>query len=84
MNYEIEDVNISNTYKMGDYFVDTPELLYQIIYDSDRGYALLNVSKGVIKSEFHDHIDGLVKYTSIEDMRKVYQTKNAIFTVEKG
>lgn len=79
MEYKIKENNIK--YETGRYFVDGWGNLYQIIYDEDRGYALLNVKQGIIESEFEETIEFLLKYTTIADMKPVKQTVAAEFEV---
>ena len=79
MEYKIKENNIK--YDAGRYFVDYSGDLYQIIYDEDRGYALLNVRKGEIESEFEETIESFLKYTTISDMKPVKQTVAAEFEI---
>lgn len=79
MEYKIKKSSIE--YEVGRYFVDNTGDLYQIIYDKDRGYALLNVRKGEIESEFEETIESLLKYTIIGDMKPVKQIVAAEFEV---
>lgn len=79
MEYKIKKGSIE--YEAGRYFVNAWGELYQIIYDSDQGYALLNVEKGTVESDFEETIESLLKYTSITDMKPVKQTVAAEFEV---
>jgi hypothetical protein len=79
MEYKIKESNIK--YEAGRYFVDGYGELYQIIYDRDRGYALLNVSKGRVESDFEETIEFLLQYTTITDMKPVKQIVAAEFEV---
>lgn len=79
MEYKIKENNIK--YEAGKYFVNTWGELYQIIYDRDMGYALLNVEKGSVESDFQETIEFLLKYTTITDMKPVRQTVAAEFEV---
>jgi hypothetical protein len=79
MEYKIKENNIK--YEAGRYFVDYSGDLYQIIYDEDQGYALLNVKRGLIESEFEETIESLLKYTTIGDMKPVKQIVAAEFEV---
>jgi len=79
MEYKIKENNIK--YEVGRYFVDNTDDLYQVIYDKDSGYALLNVRKGEIESEFEETIESLLKYTTIGDMKPVKQIVAAEFEV---
>jgi hypothetical protein len=79
MEYKIKENNIK--YEAGKYFVDVWGNLYQLIYDEDHGYALLNVKQGLIESEFEETIESLLKYTTIGDMRPVKQIIAAEFEV---
>ena len=77
MEYKIKKGSIE--YEAGRYFVNTWGELYQIIYDRDRGYALLNVEKASIESDFQETIEFLLKYTTIGDMKPVTQIAAAEF-----
>jgi hypothetical protein len=79
VEYKIKENNIK--YEAGKYFVNIWGELYQIIYDEDQGYALLNVKQGLVDSEFHESIESLLKYTTITDMKPVKQTVAAVFEV---
>lgn len=79
MEYKIKENNIK--YEVGRYFVDNTDDLYQVIYDKDSGYALLNVRKGEIESEFEETIEFLLQYTTIKDMKPVKQTVAAVFEI---
>lgn len=79
MEYKIKENNIN--YEAGRYFVNTWGELYQIIYDRDRGYALLNVEKGTVESDFEETIEFLLNYTTITDMKPVRQIVAAEFEV---
>lgn len=79
MEYKIKKSSIE--YEAGRYFVNALDELYQIIYDRDRGYALLNVEKGTVESDFEETIESLLKYTTIGDMKPVKQTVAAEFEV---
>lgn len=79
MEYKIKENNIK--YEAGRYFVDGAGYLYQIIYDRDRGYAVLDVKKGTIESEFEETIEFLLKYATIGDMKPVKQIVAAEFEV---
>ena len=79
MEYKIKENNIK--YEVGRYFVDNTDDLYQVIYDKDSGYALLNVRKGEIESEFEETIESLLKYTTVGDMKPVKQIVAAEFEV---
>lgn len=79
MEYKIKKGSIE--YDAGRYFVNTWGELYQIIYDRDRGYALLNVEKGTVESEFEETIEIFLKYTNITDMKPVRQIVTAEFEV---
>jgi hypothetical protein len=79
MEYKIKENSIK--YEAGRYFVDYSGYLYQIIYDEDQGYALLNVKQGLVESEFQESIDSLLKYTTITDMKPVKQIVAAEFEI---
>jgi hypothetical protein len=79
MEYKIKENNIK--YEARRYFVDVWGNLYQLIYDEDHGYALLNVKQGLVDSEFHESIESLLKYTTITDMKPVKQIVAAEFEI---
>ena len=79
MEYKIKENSIK--YEVGRYFVNAWGELYQIIYDRDRGYALLNVEKGTVESDFEETIEFLLKYTSITEMKPVRQIVVAEFEI---
>ena len=79
MEYEIKETEIE--YKVGKYFQASYGELYQIIYDTDRGHALLNVEKGTIDSDFHESMSDFLKYTTITNMKPLVQTAEAKFEV---
>jgi hypothetical protein len=67
-------------YCAGRYFLGKyNENLYQLIYDKDRGYAILNVEEGSIVSEFEETIEDLVINTTIGEMIPLKQTTKAEF-----
>jgi hypothetical protein len=71
-----------NEYRVGDYYcnLNTEEVL-RIIYDNDRGLALLNVETGYIESEFNESMDDFVKYTRIKEYAEVKQMSKVEFEV---
>jgi hypothetical protein len=71
-----------NEYRVGDYYcnLNTDEVL-RIIYDNDRGLALLNVETGYIESEFQESMDDFVKYTRISEYAEVKQMSRVEFKV---
>ena len=79
MEYKIKKGSIE--YDAGRYFVNAWGELYQIIYDRDRGYALLNVEKGSVESDFQETIEFFLKYTNITDMKPVRQIVAAEFEI---
>ena len=79
MKYKIKENEIK--YEAGKYFVSVCGELYQIIYDRDRGYALLNVENGTVDSDFEETIESFLKYTTITDMKPLKQIAPAEFEV---
>jgi|HigsolmetaAR201D_1030396.scaffolds.fasta_scaffold32734_2 hypothetical protein len=79
MEYKIKENNIK--YEVGKYFIDGAGYLYQIIYDRDQGYAILDVKHGTIESDFQETIEFLLQYTTIKDMKPVKQIVAAEFEV---
>ena len=79
MEYKIKENSIK--YEVGRYFVNAWGELYQIIYDRDRGYALLNVGKGTVESDFEETIESFLKYTTITVMKPLKQIASAEFEV---
>jgi hypothetical protein len=77
MEYDIKEVKIN--YEIGRYFVDIRENLYQIIYDSYRGYSLLNVEEGMTESELYESLESFLKYTTVTTIQPLKQTAVAKF-----
>ncbi|QCR33583.1 hypothetical protein [Lysinibacillus sp. SGAir0095] len=80
MEYNIKKTEIK--YEIGKYFTNECEdNLYQIIYDSDRGYAILDVEKGELTSDFIETKDDLITYTTLTSMKPLKQVGIAKFEV---
>ncbi|MCX7610242.1 MAG: hypothetical protein N2043_01470 [Ignavibacterium sp.] len=74
MKYIIKQNEFS--YKIVSYYTnESMDSLYMIVYDSNYGYALLNVETGVIETLFEDNFDSLLRNSNLEEMIPLEQTK---------
>lgn len=80
MEYDIKMKEQS--YKVGDYFLDARDEVHRIIYDSDRGYALLDVDDAELSTEYQETIEDLIKYSYLPNMKPLRQIQNAAFEVK--
>lgn len=57
--------NEENVFKAGNYYIDATDRISQVIFDSDRGYALLNITTGELESDFYEDMDSFIRFTTI-------------------
>ena len=68
-------------YAIGDYVADD-ETVYQIIYDSSHGYALLDIGDGRVSSRFYDKLETLVANAMLDVLDVVKQKFPVEFEVK--
>lgn len=81
MNYEIKKKESETNHQIGDLFIDQNEDLHAIVYDADRGYAILSLVDFNIASFFYDSVIELFRNANLSDFKKVYQTQEAKFEI---
>lgn len=81
MEYEVK--RESPVYQAGRYYVNVMNQVSQIIYDEDRGYALLDIKKGMVETDFYDEMDELVQETVIGEMKEVVLAEVPTFRIKE-
>ena len=82
MKLEFTVADNKNRFEVGSYLLSSSEKLFQIISDNDKGLALLSVVEGKIESEFHDSIEDLLVYTTLDRMKLLKQVGQAHFEIK--
>lgn len=73
----------SPVYEAGRYYANVMDKVSQIIYDEDRGYALLDIEKGMVESDFYGEMDELLQYTVIAEMKEVVLAEVPEFRIKE-
>ncbi|MET3505488.1 hypothetical protein [Halalkalibacter oceani] len=81
MKYSIlrNDSTNKDLFREGCFLINSHEELHTVIYDRDRGYAILNLVTYNVESEFYETIELFVRSTTITEMTPVEQVNEVKF-----
>ncbi len=77
VKYKIRKNDIK--YEAGRYYADNSGSLYQIIYDAEFGYSLLDVSSGKVTADFYRSTVELINEISADSLTPLKQVVTAKF-----